>query len=112
MNGRKISFTYGGITLNISGYCVTAEDKLTEIALINGNIRTVNVGKAATYIKVSGKLPSFECQQLLNTARPLVAKTDDLTVDGVLFLRAMLDSVIIEPDTAEGFAKYTMRFHV
>ncbi len=112
MNGRKISFTYGTITLNISGYSVTAEDKLTEIALINGTIRTVKVGKAATYIKVSGKLPSFECRQLLDTAKPMVAKTDDLTVDGVSFTSAMLDSFVIEPEAADGFAKYSMKFHV
>lgn len=112
MNGRRISFTFGGFSLNITGYSITAEDRLSEIAMINGNISTSRVGIAAIAVKISGKLPSVDCRGLLTAARPLVGLRSDLTVDGIPFQKAMLDSLVIEPETADGFAEFSMKFHI
>lgn len=112
MNGRKISFIYGSIVLNISDYNISAEDKLTEIALINGSIRTVQVGKAAITIKISGKLPTSDCHELFTAANPMTGRFNILNIDGLSFPFAMLDSIVIQPEAADGFSKYTMKFHV
>lgn len=112
MNGRKISFTFGTITLGVNDYKITLQDKLAQVALINGTIRNIYVGKAGAEITVSGKLPADDCSALYTAASPLIATADTLTVDGISFTSAMLDKLVITPSASDGFAKYDLSFHI
>lgn len=112
MNGRNITFTFGGVTLSASDYTVTAKDKLVQLALITGVIRTINIGRQASQIKIVGKLPSGECTQLFKALEPHVGgKADTLLLDGARYENAVLDTLTALPSETDGFAQFTLEFH-
>ena len=112
MNERKIPFSFASLALEASGYSVTARDKLMQLAFANGTIRTVVVGKAASQIVISGKLPADESRRFIDVLAPLIDGAGrTLTLDGSVYTRAILDSCTVKPAKSSGFAQFELIFH-
>lgn len=112
MSGRDIRFTFGGITLSANDYSITAKNKIIQVAMASNIIRTVSAGKAATQVKIHGKLPAAESAQLLSSLDAYVGGDPDyLLLDGTGYNNAILDAVTVTPSKSEGFAQYTLELH-
>lgn len=112
MGSRSITFTFGGVTLSACSYSITAKDKLTQLALVTGIIKTINIGRQASQIKITGKLPAEESARLFAALEPQVGgKAAALRLDGAQYESVTLDTLTLTPDENEGFAQFTLEFH-
>lgn len=112
MNERKIPFSFASLSLEASDYSVAAKDKLMQLSFANGKIRTVVVGRAASQICISGKLPANESYRFIDTLEPLIDGTGrTLTLDSSVYTKVILDSCIVKPAKSSGFAQFELVFH-